>query len=54
MLTDGNEIPMKKPKSTPIIVTITILMLSFVNLSTLQISTCQLNKEMILVLVLRV
>jgi len=41
MLTEGNEIPMKKPRTAPIIVTITSLMLSFGNLRTLQASTCQ-------------
>ena len=39
MLTEGNEIPMKKPRTAPIIVTITSLMLPFGNLSTLRAST---------------
>jgi hypothetical protein len=39
ILTEGNEILIKKPKTAPIIVTITSLMLSFGNLSTLQVST---------------
>jgi hypothetical protein len=40
ILTEGNEIPMKKPKTAPITVNITSLMLSFGNLSTLRVSTC--------------
>lgn len=35
MLTEGNEIPMKKPRTAPITVTITSLMLPFGNLSIL-------------------
>ena len=45
MLTDGNEIPMKKPRTTPITVTITILMVSFVNLNTLRALTCHAKSK---------